>query len=469
MSILDVVLLACLAALIIFAALMIHINRSMRAQSRDVRSEKQKLEERATSVMLDLTRTDSALESERIQGGQLRDEIQRLRHECDDARSTVERLKLERIELLTHAEYAAMEKSAMQSAFKIASHEVMRDIIEDFSKKAGENQAQYEAISRQRVDAQMQPIAEALDRFQQQVSSLERSRASDQGGLKEQITALMQASLETQNEAKRLSGALKRGAGAQGRWGEQTLRNVLEHAGLQARYDYDEQVNLETEEGRKRPDVVLRLPRGGVFAIDAKCSLTAFLEAQEASESARTLALQRHASSIRSHMLSLSGQEYWSQFGDRGTPDFVAMFVPGDGFLAAALECMPDLLSQGMSKRVIIVTPTTLFALCKAVALGWRVEEQSKNAEEVVKLGKELHKRISVMGSHLSAMGKSLGNTVSKYNDFVGSLEASVMTQARRFEVLKVDHEAKSIPEMTAVELGVRPLAKLSTAEPTQS
>jgi DNA recombination protein RmuC len=170
--------------------------------------------------------------------------------------------------------------------------------------------------------------------------------------------------------------------GLPGHWGEQTLRNVLETAGLTGRYKL-EQASLETDEGRRRPDVIVQLPGGEFFVIDAKCSLNAFLEAQDAvDEAAREAALLRHTQSVRSHMTALAAKTYWDQFKAEGSPDFVAMFVPGDGFLIAALDRAPDLMSEAMDRRVLLVTPTTLFALCKAIVYGWRVEDRAKNADE---------------------------------------------------------------------------------------
>jgi DNA recombination protein RmuC len=276
----------------------------------------------------------------------------------------------------------------------------------------------------------------------------------------------MQASSDTQAEARKLSAALRRGAGVQGRWGEQTLRNVLEVAGLARRFDFEEQFSVETEEGRRRPDVKVRMPGGGVFVIDAKCSLNAFLDAQEApDEAAREASFARHAASVRAHMAGLSSKAYWDQFQKEGSPDFVAMFVPGDGFLAAALDRMPDLMSDAMEKRVLLVTPTTLFALCKAVAYGWRVEEQAANADKIASLGRELYRRLSVMGGHVTKLGKALDSAVGCYNGFVGSLETQVLTQARRFEELAADHEAKPMPALEPVEATPRALTKLAAAE----
>jgi DNA recombination protein RmuC len=337
-------------------------------------------------------------------------------------------------------------------------------VAEQLVNRAAETFKAQEQLAQTRLEAQLKPVAETLAKFQEQVAAVEKLRAEDAGGLKVQIAALMQASVDTQAEARKLSAALRRGAGVQGRWGEQTLRNVLETSGLSKRFDFEEQFSVDTEEGRRRPDVKVRMPGGGVFVIDAKCSLNAFLDAQEApDEAGREAALVRHAASVRTHMAGLAAKAYWDQFQKEGSPDFVAMFVPGDGFLAAALDRLPDLMTEAMDRRVLLVTPTTLFALCKAVAYGWRVEEQAANADKVAALGRELYKRLSVMGGHAAAVGKALETAVGKYNAFVGSLESQVLTQARRFEELAVDHEGRAMAALEPVETAVRPLAKLAS------
>ena len=324
-----------------------------------------------------------------------------------------------------------------------------------------------EQLSQARLEAQLKPVAETLQKFQEQVTLAEKARAEETGGLKEQIAALLTASTATQDEARKLSAALRRGAGVQGRWGEQTLRNVLEAAGLAHRYDFDEQTTTDTEEGRRRPDVTVRLPGGGVFVIDAKCSLNAFLELQDAADDAsREACGQRHVQSVRAHVQGLSAKAYWDQFD--ASPDFVAMFVPLDSAMAAALERAPDLMTEAMDRRVVIVTPTTLFALCKAVVYGWRVEEQAANAQKIAELGRELYKRIAVMGGHAGSLGKALEAAVSRYNQFVGSLETQVLTQARRFEELKVDHEGRSVTQLEPLDTAVRPLTKLTPDTPPQ-
>jgi DNA recombination protein RmuC len=340
-------------------------------------------------------------------------------------------------------------------------------VAEAILKKNEEVQASREQLVQAKLEAQLKPVAETLQKYQEQLAAVEKSRAEETGGLKEQIAALLQASTATQDEARKLSAALRRGAGVQGRWGEQTLRNVLEAAGLAHRYDFEEQTSTDTEEGRRRPDVTVRLPGGAVFVIDAKCSLNAFLELQEAADdAARAAALARHVQSVRGHIAGLSAKAYWDQFAD--SPDFVAMFIPGDSILAAALDHAPDLMTEAMDKRVVIVTPSTLFALCKAVAYGWRVEEQAANARKIADLGRELYKRIAVMGAHAGSVGKALEAAVARYNQFVGSLETQVLTQARRFEELKVDHEGREVAELTPVESAVRPLSKLAKGDAPQ-
>lgn len=370
-------------------------------------------------------------------GAQLEQALERHRHLEDQSATQIELIR------------AQAEKSA---------HAVAEQLI----KRADENAKSRDQLTHARLEAQLKPVAETLAKFEAQVTAVEKTRAEETGGLKAQIAALMEASTATQTEARKLSAALRRGAGVQGRWGEQMLRNVLEMAGLKHGVDFTEQVQLDG--GRIRPDVVVRMPRNAAFVIDAKCSLTAYLEAQDAADDVtREAAYLRHAASLRTHIQQLSAKAYWDAL--EVSPDFVAMFVPGDGILAAALERAPELMTEAMEKRVIIATPSTLFALCKAVSYGWRVEEQAKNAVEVAALGRELYKRVADMGGHVAGMGRSLSAAVDKYNAFVGSLESRVLPKAREFEKLKVEHGGKGIEELAGVDTAVRPVTKLEIAD----
>jgi DNA recombination protein RmuC len=391
--------------------------------------------------------------------------LERRRAEAADARAfalteraTAAEARVAMLEQQAGVQAELVKAQAAQSASAVA---------EALVKQTEETFRSREQLAQARLEAQLKPVAETLAKFQEQVAAVEQKRAEETGGLKAQIAQLLQASAATQEEARKLSQALRRGAGVQGRWGEQTLRNVLEAAGLAHRFDFQEQTSTDTDEGRRRPDVTVRLPGGGVFVIDAKCSLNAFLELQDApDELTRDACGLRHVQSVRGHIQGLSAKAYWDQFD--ASPDFVAMFVPLDSALAAALDRAPDLMTDAMERRVVIVTPTTLFALCKAVAYGWRVEEQATNARKIADLGRELYKRIAVMGAHAGSVGKALEAAVSRYNQFVGSLESQVLTQAKRFEELKVDHEGKEIAALEPLESAVRPLTKLATSEASE-
>ncbi|MDI7776216.1 DNA recombination protein RmuC [Asticcacaulis sp. EMRT-3] len=392
-------------------------------------------------------------------------EGQRLRQRADDLG---EQLLVAARELATVKERARNledARAAMSEQFQIVSQQALQASNEALLKASAER----DKLALERVGHTLKPVAEQLTRFEAQVKAMEESRAKDTGGLKQQITELMAASHATREVTQKLAGALRRGAGVQGKWGEEVLRNVLQAAGLSSRFDFVEQYSLDTDEGRRRPDVVVRLPgdtSSAVFVIDSKVNLTAYLQAAESTdEAARELLLRQHAQAMRGHVRDLSAKAYWDQFKDQVSPDFVAMFIPGDGLLAAALDHAPDLMTEAMDRKVIIVTPTTLFALCKAVAYGWRVEDQMKNAGHIADLGRELYARLSVMGDHVAGMGGALGKAVDKYNAFVGSLESKVLTQARRFEDLQVEHQGKSVPELPVIESQPRVASKLNALE----
>lgn len=366
-----------------------------------------------------------------------------------------------------NAEAAERAKSEMGDAFKALSSEALDRAGDALSRRAEAFFHVRDEAAKAQIAAQLKPVADTLSEFKSKVDTLEAARAEQHGGLKQQLEHLATATQLTQSEARKLTDALKRGPGVRGRWGEQTLRNVLEAAGMHGRYDFNEQTTYDGEDGGKvRPDVVVELPGGGAFVIDSKVSLVAYLEAHEATDDARREALMgQHADSVRRHAGELSAKAYWSALEKAGvrSPDFVAMFIPGDAFLCAALDRAPDLMTDALANRVLIVTPTTLFALCKAVAYGWRAEQQAENAAKVADLGKELYQRLSVMGGHVADLGRSLGQATAKYNAFVGSLESQVLTSARRFESLKVEHQGKTMPELTPLETAPRELTKLPT------
>ncbi|RYE01239.1 MAG: DNA recombination protein RmuC, partial [Sphingomonadales bacterium] len=218
---------------------------------------------------------------------------------------------------------------------------------------------------------------------------------------------------------------------------------------------------VNTEDGRLRPDVIVRLPGGKKLIIDAKCSLNAFLDASEAHDDAtRTSHLQLHAAAIRRHAEQLGSKSYWAQFGDAA--DYVILYIPGEHFLTAALEQDDGLWEWAFERRVLLATPTNLVAIARTVASVWRQEKLAEEAAEIARLGKELHSRLVTMGSHIARVGKNLEQASGAYNAMVGSLESQVMTQAKRFEALEVSSGAKEIEPLPMVETAIRPLTKMA-------
>ena len=385
-------------------------------------------------------------------------ELRRQRQRADTLSDQLISGHEELIRLKERAYLLEDSKAALSAQFQILSQQTLEASTEALLKRAEDSFGARERLTLERMDNSLKPVAETLGRFEAQVKALEEARLKDTGGLKQEIKHLFDASIATRETTQKLAQALRRGAGVQGRWGEETLKNVLEMAGL-TRFDFVEQASHDTESGRLRPDVEVKLP-GGVFVIDAKANLSAFLESMEApDEATREAHMIRHAQALRNHVRDLAAKSYWEQFKGK-SPDFVAMFVPGDGFLAAALDRLPDLMREAMDKRVIIVTPTTVFALCKAVALGWRMESQIEHADAIASMGRELYARLSIMGGHVAGMGKHLGQAVDKYNEFVGSLETKVLTQARRLEDYAANHEGRVIEELVTLDKHPRPLTK---------
>lgn len=392
----------------------------------------------------------------------------RERRRADAAEARLQTAGVEVARLEERSRQIEQTTGRVEDAFKAMSAEAVEKSSELLLKRAEEAFRSRDLLAQERISKQLAPVAETLTRFEEKVGAMEKARAEEAGGIKAQIEGLMQASAATQSEARRLTDALKRAPGVRGRWGEQTLRNVLEAAGMVGRVDFIEQHTVAGEEGALRPDVIVRMPGGGVLVIDSKVSLNDYLAALDALDDAgREASLKAHGESVRRHMTQLSSKSYWSQFDKpphSRSPDVVAMFVPLESCMAAVLERDPDLMAEAWARRITIVTPTGLFPLLKAVAYGWRAEEQAANAAEVAELGKTLYQRLSVMGGHVTALGRALDAATGKYNQFVGSLEGQVLTQARRFEALSVDHAGKEIPELIPLEGAARPLIKLSSA-----
>ena len=343
-------------------------------------------------------------------------------------------------------------RAQLTHAFKALSADALRDSQASFLTLADERLGRRE----QAVDALVAPLKEALRRVESQSQQMESRREGAYATLEQQLATLRSSSDDLRRETLNLVTAL-RGSQVRGRWGELTLRRVVELAGLAEHCDFDEQVTLRTGGATQRPDMVVHLPGDREIVVDAKVPLAAYLDAIDAPRPEdRNAALMRHAAQMRQHMNTLSGKAYWSQFGT--SLDLVVMFVPGEAFVAAAAEQDRGLLEDGMGQRVVVATPTTLMALLRSVAYGWKQERLAANALEIRDLGRELYERLRTLAGHVDKIGLTLGQSVRAYNDAVGSLESRVLPKAREFRELGAG-EGDEIRRLKGIEHVARPLA----------
>jgi DNA recombination protein RmuC len=355
-------------------------------------------------------------------------------------------------------------KEALTAQFHEVGAKLLSEAQKQFLERADARFNQASEKSDAQLKALLQPVEATLKRYEEGLTKVEKERVGSYEALREAVTLLHAGHSQVRDETRNLVNALRSSPKARGRWGEQSLKNVLEQAGLSPYADFQTEVSVETEDGRLRPDVIVRLPGGRKLIIDAKCSLNAFLDASEAEdETARLGHLKAHATSIRVHAQKLGSKNYWEQFGDAA--DYVVMYIPGEHFLTAALEQDDALWEWAFERRVLLATPTNLVAIARTVSSVWRQEKIAEEAAEIARLGKELHSRLATMGGHVARMGRNLELAMGAYNAFVGSLETQVMTQARRFETLEVSSGAKEIEALPVVEGAPRPLTKLFPTE----
>jgi len=299
------------------------------------------------------------------------------------------------------------------------------------------------------VEALVKPIRDALDESKKQISELEKSRSEAYGGIRTQLEAMNVSQKSLRQETQNLVNALRRPE-VRGRWGEITLRRLVELAGMVEHCDFQEQVHTVTEGQIIRPDMIVRMPDRRVLVVDVKTPLDAYLEAAEApDDTQRKLGLERHAKNVRAHIRMLASKAYWDQFDE--SPEFVILFIPGDQFLSAALNEEPDLIEYALSKHIILATHTSLVALLKAVAYGWRQLALADNAQEIRVLAEDLYGRLATFVGHMNRMGRQLASSVETYNKAVGSLERSVLPGARKFTELGV-HEKKEIEKLETLD-----------------
>lgn len=306
------------------------------------------------------------------------------------------------------------------------------------------------------IAAELAPLRHTLDRVAEHVNALERDRVEQFGSLG---AVLKDVALRTDalgQETATLSGALN-SSGVRGVWGEAQLRRVLQHAGMMERCDFDEQVSGTTRhDATVRPDVVVHLPGDKSLVIDAKAPLGAFLQAQgsQITPTERDHFLKQHAAALRRHVDTLVSKAYWSAFDN--SPELVVCFVPSDAVLASALQIQPDLYDHAQARKIVLASPATLLAVLRATAFAWQQEALNSNAQDVLRLGSELHTRLGTMGKHINNMGASLRKSVETYNQFVGTMESRVMVTSRKMADLGVVEEAA--PALLPVDSAVRPI-----------
>ncbi len=342
-------------------------------------------------------------------------------------------------------------QESLKTEFQAAGAKILAQAQETLLARAQERFTQSEEKSAERLKSLLAPVDQRLKAYEEQVTTLEKQRVEGFSQLAGVIEEVRKGQEEVKREAARLGNSLTNAPKARGRWGERALQNVLEQCGLSQHTDFNLEHSLETEEGRLRPDAIVRIPGQKMLVIDAKVSLNHYQAAFEAGDDeTRKRNLDLHARSMRGHVQTLGAKSYQSQFDE--APDYVVMFVPGEHFVAAALESDPDLWDFAFHNKVLLATPTNLVAIARTVAMVWQQDQLAREAIEIGKAGAELYDRLAVAADHLKGVGAGLDRAVRKYNDFVGSFERNVLTSGRRLKDKGIAIGKREIEEVSPID-----------------
>ena len=342
-------------------------------------------------------------------------------------------------------------KEGLSAQFGEIGQKLLGEAQAVFLQRADERFHQAGEKNEERLKLLLNPMGEKLRAYEEQVSKVEKDRTEAYGDLKGLIGEMRVGQERVSSVASGLMNSLRNAPKARGRWGEQQLKNVLESCGLSEHVDFALEASMETSEGRLRPDAVLRVPGGRSLVIDAKVSLNDYQDAFDSvDDDIRGVAMARHCASMKNHIDGLSRKAYWDQFDE--APDYVIMFVPGEHFLAAALEHEPQLWDFAFEKKVLLATPTNLVAIARTVASVWRQEGLAREAKQIGALGKEMYDRIAVAAQHLKSVGSGLNSAVNNYNKFVGSFERNVMSTGRKFAELNIETGKRDLEDVPPVE-----------------
>lgn len=427
----------------------------LRRRAQDTADALARAEEQRNAALRDL-----AVAQERAdQAGVLRDRLDLVQAERDDVRAQLAALHADtkartesfeaQLRTLTEA------KDQLSAQFSEIGGKLLGEAQRAFLDRADQRFSQAHEKSEAQLKALLQPVGDRIKSYDTRIGEVERARAEAYGELKGLMDSMRVGQERVQAEAQRLVNSLRAAPKARGRWGEQQLRNVLEMAGMSEHADFQTEVSVESGDGRLRPDVIVRLPGGRSLVIDAKVSLNAYQDAFDADDdAARMECMKRHVAAMRAHIDALGRKDYQAQFDD--TPDYVIMFVPGEHFVAAALDQEPGLWEYAHGKRVLLATPTNLIAIARTVAAVWRQEKMADEAKRIGQLGKEIYERLAVAASGLRKMGRSLNSAVADYNRFTATFESRVLVTGRKLRDLNIETGGRELEEPEQIDTVAR-------------